>query len=82
MLNFAIHGYQGARGNPGQEFKGQTKCDALLLVEKVIFCQSIPKDDGAWRASMLYYCLIQYSYGTWVREKAYYGLIFKLCNRH
>lgn len=36
-----------SQGQLGQEFKGQSKCDALFLVEKVIFCQSISNDDGA-----------------------------------
>lgn len=64
-----------SQGQPGQEFKGQMKCDALLLVEKVIFCQSIANDDGAYRALRLYYCLIHFSCGTWVRTKADYFLI-------
>lgn len=35
-----------SQGQPGQEFKGQTKCGASLPAEKVIFRQSISNDDG------------------------------------
>lgn len=55
------------QGQQGQEFKGWAKCNALLLVEKVIFYQSISNDDKSWRASLLYYCLIQTNLATQVR---------------
>lgn len=61
ILNFTIRGRRRARGDlrGEQEFKGEAKCSALLMAEKVIFYQSISNDDKTPEgASMLYYCLI------------------------
>lgn len=55
----------GATWGGEQEFKGEAKCNALLMAEKVIFYQSISNDDKTPEgASMLYYCLIHTNLGT------------------
>lgn len=67
ILNFTIRGRRRARGDlrGEREFKGEAKCSALLMAEKVIFYQSISNDDKTPEgASMLYYCLISTNLGT------------------
>lgn len=59
----------GATWGGEQEFKGEAKCTALLMAEKVIFYQSISNDDKTPEgASMLYYCLIQTNLGTHIER--------------
>lgn len=61
----ATWGGGGGRSGWEQEFKGEAKCSALLMAEKVIFYQSISNDDKTpGGASMLYYCLIRTNLGT------------------
>lgn len=64
--------WEGGVGEYGwgeQEFKGEAKCSALLMAEKVIFYQSISNDDKTPEgASMLYYCLIHTNLGTTIER--------------